>query len=175
MKSVRTAQRRIGDGDGVDAEVGDEHSGEKTESLIHQQVKSLNGSNKLLDSRFCSPSAATMWGRGQKPDLDMLAKRGSNSLEHTQRVPLIICVFQARDDRLPCSNSASQICLRQAGLSPSRIDERNSGGGGSGAQPDSNSIRQRQISEAAPEFRALVSLVEQAMDTSFGRRRLTPL
>ena len=69
-----------------------------------------------LQNRRIWPSVTYSLGRGPETDFDALAQRGSNPVQHTQRVPFVIRILQARDDRRPGSNPLGQFGLGKTGL-----------------------------------------------------------
>ena len=76
-----------------------------------------------LQNRRIWPSVTYSLGRGPETDFDALAQRGSNPVQHTQRVPFVIRILQARDDRLPGSNPLGQFGLGKTGLVAGCINE----------------------------------------------------
>ena len=51
---------------------------------------------------------------GNEPDLDALVQRRSDPAQHRQRVPLVIRIFEAADDRRRGPDEFAKLTLRQA-------------------------------------------------------------
>src|SRR5450759_2986503 len=57
-----------------------------------------------------------------EPDLDALIQRGSDPAEHRQRVPFVIRVFEAADDRRRGPDEFGKLSLGEARRHPQLVD-----------------------------------------------------
>src|ERR1035437_7285887 len=80
-------------------------------------------SGDWLQNRWILPWAKSNLRWRQETDFDTLAERGSNPVQRCQRMPFVIRVLQARDNRLLGSNAVGQCGLRKAGLVAASINE----------------------------------------------------